>query len=72
MIYLDVVFQLLPPLLYRFGPQVGVPFAREVRGLYNLPELQEPKDRARNSRLDVINKPQLSTKNEGGDVKVYK
>lgn len=31
--YLEVVLQLLPPLLQWFGPQVGVPFAREVWSL---------------------------------------
>lgn len=29
---LDVVLQFLSPLLWRFGPQVRVPFAREVGG----------------------------------------
>lgn len=38
--YLDVVLQLLPPLLQRFGPQMGVPFAREIWSLDDLPELQ--------------------------------
>lgn len=42
--YLDVIFQLVPPLLLRFDPQVGAPFAREVRCLDDLSELQEPKD----------------------------
>lgn len=36
---LDVILQLLPPLLQRFGPQMGVPFAREIRSLDDLPEL---------------------------------
>lgn len=41
--YLDVVLQLLPPLLQRFGPQVGVPFAGEVWCLDDLPELKVTK-----------------------------
>lgn len=43
MSYLDVVLQLLPPLLQRFGPQVGVPFAGEIWCLDNLPELKVTK-----------------------------
>lgn len=39
--YLEVVLQLLPPLLQWFGPQVGVPFAREIWNLYDFPELHE-------------------------------
>lgn len=42
--YLDVVLQLLPPLLQRFGPQVGVPFAGEIWCLHNLPELKVTKE----------------------------
>lgn len=42
--YLDVVLQLLPPLLQRFGPQVGVPFAGEIWCLDNLPELKVTKE----------------------------
>ena len=44
MCYLDVVFQLLPPLLHWFGPQMRVPFAREVWSLDDLPELQVTQD----------------------------
>lgn len=42
--YLDVVLQLLPPLLWRFGPQVGVPFAGEIWCLDDLPELKVIKE----------------------------
>lgn len=42
--YLDVVLQLLPPLLRRFGPQVGVPFAGEIWCLDDLPELKVIKE----------------------------
>lgn len=45
--YLDVILQLLPPLLRGFGPQMGVPFAREIRSLNDLPELHGPKDTTR-------------------------
>lgn len=38
--YLDVVLKLLAPLLQRFGPQMGVPFAREIWSLDDLPKLQ--------------------------------
>lgn len=40
MCYLDIVLQLLPPLLQRFGPQVGIPFARKIWSLDDLPELE--------------------------------
>lgn len=39
MSYLDIIFQLLPPLLRRFGPQMLVPFAREIWSLDDFPEL---------------------------------
>lgn len=42
--YLDVVLQLLPPLLQRFGPQVGAPFAGEIWCLDNLLELKVTKE----------------------------
>lgn len=63
MCYLDIVLQLLPPLLRRFGPQVGVPFAGEVWSLNDLPELQgEMKHAMRSTHIDCPDYKSLDPK----------
>lgn len=56
--YLHVVLQLPPPLLQRFGPQVGAPFAGEIWCLDDLPELSHKKGQIHS---DGLNRQQIYT-----------